>query len=228
MSCRRVKAAATAVCSVLLLAACIPIPADDADLYFGRGSGSIPISEGQTTEIHIRDTLPRYLGIIEEVVVESGGVLGVSGKNRVDGCLTKDTTDMDIHWMMMVIPAIDYEDLRRMVVEGAQRNGFAYSWETENKSKLNTRSVTVGDGYGNSLSFYHHEVKDSIVISLYSGCMFPSQPLDPDTPRWAYPLPSLEEMFPNLTIVRAFDGNGDENPELRPQSGVQSGAQTGE
>lgn len=228
MSCRRVKAAATAVCSVLLLAACIPIPADDAGLYFGRGSGSIPISEGQTTEVHIRDTLPRYLGIIEEVVVESGGVLGVSGKNRVDGCLTKDTTDMDIHWMMMVIPAIDYEDLRRMVVEGAQRNGFAYSWETENKSKLNTRSVTVGDGYGNSLSFYHHEVKDSIVISLYSGCMFPSQPLDPDIPRSSYPLPSPEEMFPNLTIVQAFDHNGDENPDLRPQSGIQSGAQTGE
>ncbi len=131
--------AATAACASLLLAACIPIPADDADLYFGRGSGSIPISEGQTTEVHIRDTLPRYLGIIEEVVVESGGVLGVSGKNRIDGCLTKDTTDMDIHWMMMVIPAIDYEDLRRIVVEGAQRNGFAYSWETENKSKQSYR-----------------------------------------------------------------------------------------
>lgn len=128
----------------------------------------------------------------------------------------------------MVIPAIDYEDLRRMVVEGAQRNGFAYSWDPVRRDKLNSRTVTVGDGYGNSLSFYHHEAKDSIVISLYSGCMFPSQPLDPDTLRWSYPLPSPEEMFPNLTIVQAFDDNGDENPELRPQSGVQSGVQTGE
>jgi len=50
-----------------LLAACVPGLSDDAGLYFGRGSGSIPISEGQTTEVHIRDTLPRYLGIIEEV-----------------------------------------------------------------------------------------------------------------------------------------------------------------
>ena len=57
--------------------------------------------------------------------------------------------------------------------------------------------------------------------------MFLSQPLDPDTPLWSYPLPSPEEMFPNLTIVQAFDDNGEENPELRPQSGVQSGAQTG-
>ena len=211
-----------------LLAACVPGLSDDADLYFGRGSGSIPISEGQTTEVHIRDTLPRYLGIIEEVVVESGGVVAMNGKNRVDGCLTEDATDMDIHWDSMVIPAIDYEDLRRMVVEGAQRNGFAYSWDPVRRDKLNSRTVTVGDGYGNKLSFYHHEAKDSIVISLYSGCMFPSQPLDPDTLRWSYPLPSPEEMFPNLTIVQAFDDNGDENPELRPQSGVQSGAQTGE
>ena len=164
----------SALSASCLLAACVPGLSDDARLYFGRGSGSIPISEGQTTEVHIRDTLPRYLGIIEEVVVESGGVLGVSGKNRIDGCLTKDTTDMDIDWMMMVIPAIDYEDLRRMVVEGAQRNGFAYSWDPVRRDKLNSRTVTVGDGYGNKLSFYHHEAKDSIVISLYSGCMFPS------------------------------------------------------
>ena len=109
---------AAAACASLVLAACIPSLPDDAELYFGRSSGSIPISEGQTTEVHIRDTLPRYLGIIEEVVVESGGVLGVSGKNRVDGCATADTTDMEIQWMTMYIPAIDYEDLRRMVVEG--------------------------------------------------------------------------------------------------------------
>ena len=209
--------------AALLLAACIPSLPDDAELYFGRSSGSIPISERQTTEVHIRDTLPRYLGIIEEVVVESGGVLGVSGKNRVDGCPTTDMTDMDIQWMLMYIPAIDYEDLRRIVVEGAQRNGFAYSWDPVRRDKLNLRTVTVGDEYGNNLSFYHHEAKDGIVIDLYSGCMFPSQPLDPDTPRWSYPLPSIEEMFPNLTIVQAFDDNGDENPELRPQSGAQSG-----
>lgn len=166
--------------AALLLAACIPSPPDDAELYFGRGSGSIPISEGQTTEVHIRDTLPRYLGIIEEVVVESGGVLGVGGKNRVDGCLTTDTTDIDIHWDSMVIPAIDYEDLRRMVVEGAQRNGFGYSWDPVRRDKLNSRTVAVGDGYGNSLIFYHHEAQNRIVISLYSGCMLPSPPLDPD------------------------------------------------
>ncbi len=58
--------------------------------------------------------------------------------------------------------------------------------------------------------------------------MLPSPPLDPDVPLSSYPLPSPEEMFPNLTIVQAFDDNGGENPELRSQSGVQSGVQTGE
>ena len=221
MSSRWVMAAA-ATCASLLLAACVPGLSDDAELYFGRSSGSIPISEGQTTEVHIRDTLPRYLGIIEEVVVESGGVLGVSGENRVDGCPTEDTTDMDIQWMKMYIPAIDYEDLRRIVVEGAQRNGFGYSWDPVRRDKLNLRTVTVGDGYGNSLSFYHHEALDRVIIDLYSGCMFPSQPLDPDTPRSSYPLPSIEEMFPDLRIVDAFDENSNLNPELSSQSGTQS------
>lgn len=228
MSRKRLVTMLGAACASLLLAACVPGLSDDSDLYFERSSGNIPISEGQTTEVHIRDTLPRYLGIIEEVVVKSGGTIAMNGKNRVDGCATKDTAAMDIHWDSMVIPAIDYEDLRRMVVEGAQRNGFGYSWDPVRRDKLNSRTVTVGDGYGNSLIFYHHEAQDRIVISLYSGCMFPSQPLDPDTPRSSYPLPSPEEMFPNLTIVQAFDDNGDENPDLRPQSGVQSGVQTGE
>ena len=120
----RARRGSDAACASLFVAAGSASARDDAGLYFGRSSGSIPISEGQTTEVHIRDTLPRYLGIIEEVVVESGGVLGVSGKNRVDGCLTKAATDMDIDWMMMVIPAIDYEDLRRMVVARAQRNAL--------------------------------------------------------------------------------------------------------
>ena len=53
--------------------------------------------------------------------------------------------------------------------------------------------------------------------------MFPSQPLDPDTPRSSYPLPSIEEMFPDLRIVDAFDENSNLNPELSSQSGTQSG-----
>ena len=219
--------AATAACASLLLAACVPGLSDDAELYFGRGSGSIPISEGQTTEVHIRDTLPRYLGIIEEVVVESGGVVGMNGKNRIDGCVTKDATDMDIYWTSMVIPAIDYEDLRRMVVEGAQRNGFAYSATPDYSGKNNRRSVAVGDEDGNLVVFTHLEGRGFINISFHSGCMLPTHTYDLDTPYKQLPLPSVEEMFPNLRIVDAFDENSNLNPELSSQSGPQSGTQSG-
>ncbi len=41
------------------------------------------------------------------------------------------------------------------------------------------------------------------------------------------PLPSVEEMFPNLRIVDAFDENSNLNPELSSQSGAQSGTHSG-
>ena len=139
MNRKQLAALMSSACVSLVLAACIPSPPDDAELYFGRGSGSIPISEGQTTEVHIRDTLPRYLGIIEEVVVEVRWCARSRRQEPSRRCLTTDTTDIDIHWDSMVIPAIDYEDLRRMVVEGAQRNGFGYSWDPVRRDKLNSR-----------------------------------------------------------------------------------------
>ena len=54
MNRKQLAALMSSACVSLVLAACIPSPPDDAELYFGRGSGSIPISEGQTTEVHIR------------------------------------------------------------------------------------------------------------------------------------------------------------------------------
>ncbi len=52
----------------------------------------------------------------------------------------------------------------------AQRNGFGYSGTPA--IKLNSRTVAIGDGYGKSFIFYHHEAHDRIIISLY-WCMFP-------------------------------------------------------
>ena len=68
---------AAAACTSLLLAACVPGLSDDAGLYFGRNDGSEAISERQTVEVYIRDTAPRYAGIIEDVAREAGGVLGL-------------------------------------------------------------------------------------------------------------------------------------------------------
>ena len=62
---------------------------------------------------------------------------------------------------------------------------------------------------------------------FYSGCMLPTHTYDLDTPYKQLPLPSVEEMFPNLRIVDAFDENSNLNPELSSQSGAQSGTQSG-
>ena len=57
--------------------------------------------------------------------------------------------------------------------------------------------------------------------------MLPTHTYDLDTPYKQLPLPSVEEMFPNLRIVDAFDENSNLNPELSSQSGPQSGTQSG-
>ena len=206
-----------------LLAACVPGLSDDAGLYFGRNDGSEAISERQTVEVYIRDTAPRYAGIIEDVAREAGGVLGVDGDSRYGDCATRDETEVDISWAYLYVALIDYDDLRRIVWEGAQRNGFAYSATPDYSGKHNRRSVAVGDEGGNLVAFTHLEGRGFINISFHSGCMLPTHTYDLDTPYKQLPLPSVEEMFPNLRIVDAFDENSNLNPELRPQSGTQSG-----
>ena len=110
---------------------------------------------------------------------------------------------------------------------GAQRNGFAYSATPDYSGKNNRRSVAVGDEDGNLVVFTHLEGSGFINISFHSGCMLPTHTYDLDTPYKQLPLPSVEEMFPNLRIVDAFDENSNVNPELSSQSGPQSGAQSG-
>ena len=219
--------AATAACASLLLAACVPGLSDDAGLYFGRNDGSVPMAERQTVEVYISDTAPRYAGIIEDVAREAGGVLGTDGDSRYGGCTTQDEADVDIAWAALDVALIDYEDLRRIVWEGAQRNGFAYSATPEYSGKHNSRSVAVGDEDGNLVIFTHLEGRGFINIGFYSGCMLPTHTYDLDTPYKQLPLPSVEEMFPNLRIVDAFDENSNLNPELSSQSGAQSGTHSG-
>ena len=164
--------AATAACASLLLAACVPGLSDDAGLYFGRNDGSVPMAERQTVEVYISDTAPRYAGIIEDVAREAGGVLGTDGDSRYGGCTTQDDADVDIAWEALYVALIDYEDLRRIVWEGAQRNGFAYSATPDYSGKYNSRSVAVGDEDGNLVIFTHIEGRGFVNIGFYGSSHF--------------------------------------------------------
>lgn len=199
--------AATAACASLLLAACVPGLFDDGSQYFGRGDEGESNSERQTMEAFIDETVPRYMNIVEDVAVEAGGTLGVGTQPDISGC-GPSSNGFEIRLVRYYIPLMDYEDLRRVVADGAQRYGFSYSTDPVPRDKLKMRSVDVGDQDGNTLSFHHLE-DDTIAVFFDSGCLPAAQP-DGLLKRLRFPEP--EELFSRVTIVDAFDANKQRNP----------------
>ncbi len=199
--------AATAACASLLLAACVPGLFDDGSQYFGRGDEGESNSERQTMEAFIDETVPRYMNIVEDVAVEAGGTLGVGAQPDISGC-GPSSNGFEIRLVRYYIPLMDYEDLRRVVADGAQRYGFSYSTDPVPRDKLKMRSVDVGDQDGNTLSFHHLE-DDTIAVFFDSGCLPAAQP-DGLLKRLRFPEP--EELFSRVTIVDAFDVNKQRNP----------------
>ena len=199
--------AATAACASLLLAACVPGLFDDGSQYFGRGDEGESNSERQTMEAFIDETVPRYMNIVEDVAVEAGGTLGVGAQPDISGC-GPSSNGFEIRLVRYYIPLMDYEDLRRVVADGAQRYGFSYSTDPVPRDKLKMRSVDVGDQDGNTLSFHHLE-DDTIAVFFDSGCLPAAQP-DGLLKRLRFPEP--EELFSRVTIVDAFDVNKQWNP----------------
>ena len=199
--------ATAAACASLLLAGCVPGILDDGSLYFGRGDEGESNSERQTMETLIDETVPRYMSIVEDVAVEAGGTLGVGAKPDISGC-GPTSNGFEIRLAHYYIPLMDYEDLRRVVADGAQRYGFSYSTDPVPRDKLKMRSVDIGDQDGNVLSFHHLE-DDTIAVFFDSGCLPAAQP-DGLLKRLRFPEP--EELFSRVTIVDAFDANKQRNP----------------
>ncbi len=199
--------AATAACASLLLAACVPGLSNDASQYFGRGDEGESNSERQTMETLIDETVPRYMSIVEDVVVEAGGTLGVGAKPDISGC-GPTSNGFEIRSARYYIPLMDYEDLRRVVADGAQRYGYGYTAEPVPRDEDKRRSVVLGDQDGNVLRFHHLE-DDTIAVFFDSGCLPAAQP-DGLLKHLRFPEP--EELFSRVTIVDAFDANKQRNP----------------
>ena len=207
MSRKRLVTMLGAACVSLLLAACVPGLFDDGSQYFGRGDEGESNSERQTMEAFIDETVPRYMSIVEDVAVEAGGTLGVGAKPDISGC-GPTSNGFEIRLARYYIPLMDYEDLSRVVADGAQRYGFSYSTDPVPRDKLKMRSVDVGDQDGNTLSFHHLE-DDTITVFFDSGCLPAAQP-EGLLKRLRFPEP--EELFSRVTIVDAFDANKQRNP----------------
>lgn len=215
--------AATAACASLLLAACVPGLSDDADAYFGHNEGNAPMSERQTVEAYLKETLPRYVDIVEDVAMKAGGTVGTAEESRSSACGEQGDNLYRISFGRVFIPLIDFEDLRQVVWEGAQRNGFDYSSDPEPVDKLKKRRVQVTDSDGSSIGFLHFD-NDVISVSISSGCR-PAE--KPNYRNGYFHVPTVQELLPDVTLVEAFGEDGSENAAIFRQAkpgGGQSGS----
>ena len=215
--------AASAACASLLLAACVPGSPGNADAYFGHSEGSVPMSERQTVEAYLKETLPRYAGIVKDVALEAGGTVGTAEKSRSSACGEQGDNLYRISFGRLFIPLIDFEDLRRVVWEGAQRNGFDYSSDPEPVDKLKKRRVQVTDSDGSSIEFLHFD-NDVISVSISSGCR-PAE--KPNYRNGYFHVPAVQELLPDVTLVEAFGEDGNRNMAIFRQvkpGGGQSGS----
>ena len=208
-----------AACSSLLLAACFPELPDSVPY---PDSGSVPVTERQTLEAFVSGTMPRYMSIIEEVAMESGGVIADVGHSESWACRSA-VNGYEISAVRFNIPLIDYEDLRRIVGDAAQRYGYSYSTDPVPRDKENMRSVGLGDQDGNSLIFDHFE-DDVIFVQFSSGCL-PS--LRSRDIYGQFAIPSAQEMFPRLTVVDAYDADKQRNPLIFRQVATDSDKKSG-
>ena len=180
------------------------------------------MSERQTVEAYLKETLPRYAGIVKDVALEAGGTVGTAEKSRSSACGEQGDNLYRISFGRLFIPLIDYEDLRRAVWESAQRNGFDYSSDPEHVDKLKKRRVQVTDSDGSSIEFLHFD-NDVISVSISSGCR-PAE--KPNYRNGYFHVPAVQELLPDVTLVEAFGEDGSENATIFRQAkpgGGQSG-----
>ena len=222
MSRKQLVALMSAACASLLLAGCVPGLSDDASQYFGRGDEGESNSERQTMEAFIDESVPRYMSIVEDVAVEAGGTIGVGAPTGISVC-GPTSNGFEVRLAHYYIPLIDFEDLRRVVADGAQRYGFSYSVEPVPQDNDKSRGVTLSDQDGNVLSFYHLE-DDTISVIFDSGCLPAAQP-DGLLQRLRFPEP--EELFSRVTIVDAYDENQQRIPLIFRQVTTDSGKKKG-
>lgn len=220
---KKVLSCLSALSVSCLLAACVPGLSDDADAYFGHNEGNAPMSERQTVEAYLKETLPRYVDIVEDVAMEAGGTVGTAEESRSSACGEQGDNLYRISFGRVFIPLIDFEDLRQVVWEGAQRNGFDYSSDPEPVDKLKKRRVQVTDSDGSSIEFLHFD-NDVISVSISSGFR-PAE--KPNYRNGYFRVPTVQELLPDVTLVEAFGEDGSENTTIFRQAkpgGGQSGS----
>ena len=196
-------------------------------MWFG---GIVPFRDRQPLETYVDEKLPKVSQIAAQVAAESGGELTVMGLPYVQVCGSGDIQGYRVFGYTTVAPSMSFERLEKLVTEN--KHDWSTTVQVEKEADRDgTRDIRLIDKYGGLSEFKFSE--DSIVMRSRSACLPTDKPLnDPGQ----FVLPSVEEAFPGMHVTISDNTNPDLHPvptltpgaHVTPQSGAQSGTQSGE
>ena len=195
-------------------------------MWFG---GSVPFRDRQSLDEYVDEEMPKVSQIAGQVAAEAGGELTVMGLPYVQVCGSGDTQGYRVVGYTTVAPSMSFEQLEKLVTE----NKPDWSTTVQVDKQIDrdaTRDIRLIDNYGGMVEFKFSE--DFIAVRSRSACLPTDKPLDDPG---QFVLPSVEEAFPGMHVTISDNTNPDLHPvptltpgaHVTPQSGTQSGAQSG-
>ena len=196
-------------------------------MWFG---GSVPFRDRQSLDEYVDEKLPQLSQIAGQVAAETGGELTVMGLPYVQVCGSGDSQGYRVVGYTTVAPSMSFEGLEKLVTEN--KPDWAVAVQVDRQIDRDaTRGIQLIDNYGGLVEFKFSE--ESIAVRSRSACLPTDKPLDDPG---QFVLPSVEEAFPGVHVTVSDNTNPDLHPvptltpgaNVTPQSGAQSGAQSGE
>ena len=217
-----VRVGAWCVVVVAVLGGCHAAKSRDAEF--------VPFLERVSIEEYISRQLLEISSMAVPVAAETGGELTVMGLPYVQVCGSGDTQGYRVVGYTTVAPSMSFERLEKLVKEN--KHDWSSTVQVEKEiDRDGTRDIRLIDKYGGLSEFKFSE--DSIAMRSRSACLPTDKPLDDPG---QFVLPSVEEAFPGMHVTISDNTNPDLHPvptltpgaNVTPQSGAQSGAQSGE
>ena len=200
-----------------------------SQVWIPRQGGPVPFGERQSLEEYMGHNVAEVSRMAGQVAAESDGELRVVGLPYVQTCGVGQTQGYRLRGFTTVAPSISFDRLEELV-KAHHRDGVTVVWVQNEYQKDGTRNIYLNDREGNSVKLKYSE--NDIVMSSRSACLPTDKPLnDPGQ----FVLPSVEEAFPGVHVTVSDNTDPDLHPvptltpgaHVAPQSGTQSGAQSG-
>ncbi len=200
-----------------------------SQVWIPRQGGPVPFGERQSLEEYMGHNVAEVSRMAGQVAAESGGELRVVGLPYVQTCGVGQTQGYRLRGFTTVAPSISFDRLEELV-KAHHRDGVTVVWVQNEYQKDGTRNIYLNDREGNSVKLKYSE--NDIVMSSRSACLPTDKPLDDPG---QFVLPSVEEAFPGVHVTVSDNTDPDLHPvptltpgaHVTPQSGTQSGAQSG-